>query len=220
MGMKLNLAEMVFLLLLDHRKGTFDLLAWQNLPACLAQAVLADLALSGYLRTNTNQELIAREHKTACDSLKQDVFNLIKQSGTAKTSLTWVRILQSENQHLVERVAASLADREVLKETAERYLGIFPFKAFRVIEPDESHWIGMEVRAVALACEPPNPASAFLLELLTARGLLRTIFEGYEINLAIQTSNHLRWDRLVSPMIGCTFQTILSTLPSRWQVIT
>ena len=171
----LSLPEELLLLALDDRTGQDR--AGQTLPFGLAAAALVDLALRGQIRME-DERIVVGDVAPTGNPVLDDVRALIAAEAKPKKPAAWVGTAAHKIKKLPDRVAEPLVERRLLKAEEGKVLGLFPITRYpqrdRTVERD----LHDRIRRVVSGSLRPDDRTAALLALMNACGLLKTVFDG------------------------------------------
>ena len=151
-----DIVNALFLLLLDARKGNFFLRNPNLIARGLASAVLGDLVLSGRLKVRQDQ-IVEMPRAVYIHNLLRDTVLHQVSTGGEKTIQEWVSVFASQGKMFVDQVASDLIQQGTIGLEEGSYLGFFPHPVYIPKDRDSVYWIVLNLRAVALYCEPPTP---------------------------------------------------------------
>lgn len=168
----LLLAEELLLIALDDEKGTTSSMV--SLDPGLAGALLLDLIAAGALVESGDELDVDDGAGAPSHPLLVDALGVIRAKGTPKKPKHWVDKLPGERalKPIKGRVADSLVARGVLDETRHKTLGLFPSTRYPEADPAPERELRARLRATLLQGLEPEPATARLVALLHALGLV------------------------------------------------
>ena len=173
----LPLYEEIVLLALDVDKGNTAL--GDMFATAMGGAMLAELAMLGAARLDKDKQKSVTVVKgiRVDDSLLAECLDSIATHKNAKNAAHWVRKF-SGLKDLKNRAARQLVDKGVLKEDADKVLGIFPRTIFPESDPgpekelrDRLYW------AIFTSAGEVEARTVVATSLLQATGMLPRVFD-------------------------------------------
>ena len=193
---RLPMYEEILLLALDDDKGTTGLES--TFPMAMGGAMLAELAMTGAVRIGKDKkrEVTAVRGARIDDPLLAECLARIQDEKKTKKAAHWVQKFSS-TKDLKNRAARQLVDKGVLKEDADKVLGIFP----RTIYPESDGGPEKELRdrlywAIFTSAHDIDPRTVVVTSLLHGTNMLPKVFDkkklkGRKQRLEKLTSGHV-----------------------------
>lgn len=171
----LTIGEQLLLLSLDETKGTVVHSASQSLDLGLAGAGIMDLTLRGRLRAEGRHLLVADARPTG-DDLLDEALAAIGASRRPRDARHWVPALQKAVKRRRRRLEERLVRRGVLGEEEHRVLGLFATARYPVRDTGRLRDVRDHVRRSVMGETDVTPATAVLISLASACGVLDRLF--------------------------------------------
>ncbi len=172
--MDLTLAEELFLIALDDKKGSPAGSAADTLQYGLVGALLAELAILNKLSLDPKKRLVVVDRTLPENPLLSYAFTqLLKSSKPRKTS-AWIEALG--NKRTYRLVASALVDKKILRQEEKRFLWVIPYAAYPQEDASAKYWIKIRLRSIALASTIPGPRDLVMLGMVNACRLTNLVF--------------------------------------------
>jgi len=175
----LSLSEEVLLLALRDREGTVK--AGSFYTYALGAAILADLLLSGRIRTAERKNLVTLvDSRPLGDPLLDEALARIASAGRRASLRAWLSRF-ARIRRLKDRLAQQLCRRGILRADEDKVLLLFTRKIYPEIDPGpERELIDRLRRAVRSADDGVDARTAVLIALARHAEILRPVFSKEE----------------------------------------
>lgn len=177
----LSLTEELVLLSLDHVKGSHLPLLPEGLAFGLAGAALSDLEMAGRIET-AGGSIRLRSAVPPGDPVLDPVLSSIALEPASHPIAYWLSVLSDRKEEIEQGALESLIARGILRREEKKILWVFGVRRYPTVHDEER--VEVRTRLVRLIAgeEIPTRFDATLISLLTACGLLSSIFTLEEIS--------------------------------------
>jgi len=186
----LTLYEELLLLTIHEDKGIFISSSIDRLKPGLVGALLAELALSGKIRTN-NRRLQVVEGTTTDDPLLAGVLTVLKNSDKERKFGYWINTLNPKPEKLRRQIMEGMIQKGIITKEDDRLLWVVPSPFHPEIIATTKYSVIKHLREVVFAREEALPSTIAFLSLVSACGLLDLVFLRDERKAASQRINEL-----------------------------
>ncbi len=170
----LTLAEEVFLLALDDRRGLVRPGLLPALDYALAGAVLMDLALRARIDTDATSLKVTGAASTG-DALLDDILREIQARPEPQPTSFWLQEFANSERNLQERALDGLLRKGILRREDRRLLWVFEIRCYPIADDREVKEVRTRLRDLILGDELPEPRDVVLLNLGNACRLLEDL---------------------------------------------
>jgi hypothetical protein len=160
-------------LLLTRDDGRFAV-DTTGLDLSLAGAVLADLAIAGYIELSDTRVLLTATSTTPSDPILAGALGIIRAEAKPRSASWWVSRLQGKD--LRTAVLSALVASGSLERVDRKVLGLFPASAYPEVDGATEQALRVQLGAVLTETVAPTPHTAALVALLGATTALRRQF--------------------------------------------
>jgi Golgi phosphoprotein 3 len=210
----LTLYEEIQLLSIHEAKGIFIGSALDRLNPGLVGAILAELALTGKIRTSNNRRLQVVEASPTNDPVLDGALTTLKNSDKERKFVYWINDLNPKPEKLRRQITAGLIQKGFLTQEDDSLIWVIPSPLHPEMKASTKHWVVKRLRDVVLAQEEIQLRDIALLSLVSACGLLDLVFLRDERKLASQYINELLVGKAMQDPILETIQEIDSAITS------
>ncbi len=178
---KLTVAEEIFLLALDEKKGiTKQHIPTAALDYALAAAVLMELALCDRIDTEmTSLDLTilkVTSSKPTGDALLDDALLELKHETETQLTSYWLERLAKWKGHIGELVLSRLIRKGILKQENRRILCVFEVERYPLMDDREVKEVRTRLRELILGDDIPDAHDVVLISLGNACRLMEDLF--------------------------------------------
>ncbi len=172
--MELKLYEELLMLGLDDETGEIILPASAALPYGIAGAVLLELYFAGKVKFE-NEKIIPLTKEFPEDPILDEALKLIS-SYKSESAKYWIRNINSEMGHLVERIENGLVQKKILQKIEKKILWIIPVERYPTLDAISEANLRIHIRAIVLENAEPDDRMLALLSLIKASNLIDELF--------------------------------------------
>jgi len=185
----MNLAEILFLLALDAKRGIIRPEMERSLDCALAGALLMDLALQNRvdtdltcIRNDPNEEsrdpLLLRvvDKSPIGDFLLDEVLKELQHKSDPRPTRDWLSHFSAEGKMIRGQVANRLAASKILEIKEEKKLIFFKTYRYILINSDGIDAIKSRLRELVMGDEIPDPREVVLVGIANSCGLFYDLF--------------------------------------------
>jgi Golgi phosphoprotein 3 len=210
----LTLYEELQLLSIHEAKGIFISSAFDRLKPGLVGAILADLALTGKIRTSNNRRLQLVDSSPINDLVLDDALSALKKSEKERKFGYWINILNPKPEKLRRQITTGLIQKGIQTQEDDSLVWVIPSPLHPEIKASTKHWVVKRLRDVVLDQEEIQLRDIALLSLVNACGLLDLVFLRDERKIASQYINQLLVGAAMQDSVLETVQEIDSAITS------
>jgi hypothetical protein len=186
-----TLYEELLLLSIHEDKGIFIRSSMDGMKPGLAGAILAELALTGKIRTTNSRRLQLIDDSQTNDSILDETLTTLKEMDKERKFGYWLNALSQKPEKLRKQITASLIHNGVVTQEDGRLIWVIPSPMSTEIKASTKYWVINRLRSNVLAQEDIQLRDIALLGLVSASGLLDLVFLRDERKLARQYINEL-----------------------------
>lgn len=166
----LTLADEFVLLNLKDEGGAFISLPRHVFAACLAGAVLMDLALRDRIDSDLDHLFVVSRQPTSHPVL-DDALHQIGANADAKTTAAAVRILAARDHDMKELILARLCQEGILTRREGKALWVFPTRRYPIRDGRDIVEVKLRLIGILLRRDLPDGHDACLLSLVSIGNL-------------------------------------------------
>ncbi len=186
-----TLYEELLLLSIHEDKGIFIGSTIDRTKPGLIGAILAELALTGKIRTTNNRRLHLLEDSRTNDAILDEALVSLEETDKERKFSYWINNYNQKPEKLRRQITESLIQKGVLTQEDDRLQWVIPSPLQPEIKASTKFWVINRLRSVVLAQEQVQPRDIALLSLVSACGLLDLVFLRDERKLAGRYINEL-----------------------------
>ncbi|MCZ7553768.1 MAG: GPP34 family phosphoprotein [Anaerolineales bacterium] len=175
-GVMLTLYENLFLIGIHEEKVTVIPSALPGLLAGLSGALLADLAFSGRVETDSKHRIHVAKNEPTGDELLDGTLAMIHKHGSAKKIGYWLDEMDPKPKTVVSKIFKKLVEKGVLKDEDGDHEWITPYPPDSTLNASAKFALVRRLRTVGLARVEPELEDLALLALLRGCNKLDLIF--------------------------------------------
>jgi hypothetical protein len=166
----LTLADEFVLLNLKDEGGAFLALPRHVFGACLAGAILMDLALRGRIDSDLDHLFVVNRHPTDHPAL-DDAMERIREHKDVKKIAESVRILAARDQDMKELILFRLCQEGILTRRDGKALWVFPTRRYPIRDGRDIVEVKLRLLGILLRGDLPDGHDACLLSLVSIGNL-------------------------------------------------
>ena len=169
------------MLSLDHVTGSRLPLMPEALAFGLAGAVLADLEMAGRIQTKDGKVELCKNEPVG-DSLLDPQLARIVEDRSSHAIAYWLSVFSDRKEEIEQSALERLISRGILRREEKKILWVFGVRRYPTVHNEER--VEVRQRLVGLIAGEGAPAhfDATLISLLSACGLLTSIFASEELS--------------------------------------
>ncbi len=186
-----TLYEELLLLSIHEDKGIFIGSTIDRTKPGLIGAVLAELALTGKIRTTNNRRLHLLEDSRTNDAILDEALVSLEETDKERKFSYWINNYNQKPEKLRRQITESLIQKGVLTQEDDRLQWVIPSPLQPEIKASTKYWVINRLRSIVLAQEQVQPRDIALLSLVSACGLLDLVFLRDERKLTSRYVNEL-----------------------------
>jgi len=186
-----TLYEELLLVSIHEDKGIFIGSSMDGMKPGLAGAILAELVLTGKIRTTNNRRLQLIDASQTNDLILDETLIALREMDKERKFGYWLNTLNQKPEKLRKQIIASLIQKGIMTQEDGRLIWVIPSPLNVEIKASTKYWVINRLRSNVLAQEDIQLRDIALLGLVSACGLLELVFLRDERKLARQYINEL-----------------------------
>ena len=186
-----TLYEELLLVSIHEDKGIFIGSSMDGMKPGLAGAILAELVLTGKIRTTNNRRLQLIDASQTNDLILDETLIALREMDKERKFGYWLNTLNQKPEKLRKQIIASLIQKGIMTQEDGRLIWVIPSPLNAEIKASTKYWVINRLRSNVLAQEDIQLRDIALLGLVSACGLLELVFLRDERKLARQYINEL-----------------------------
>ena len=204
----LTLYEQLLLLSIHEDKGIFIGSYAEGFKPGVVGAILAELTLSGKIRTTKNSKLELVDGTPTEDPILDGVLEALRKSEKQRKFGYWINTLFIKPEKLRKQIVNSLVQKGILSQEDDHLQWVIPSAIELEVKASAKYDLIKRLRGVVIAREEPQLRDIALLSLVSASGWLDLVFLRDERKLASRNINELVVGQAMNDPIIETIQEI------------